>query len=162
MPILIWGGGSSVGHFAVQILKHWGYKNIIVAASTKHEEKLKGYGATHVVDYHNSGVVDSILELLNSTESPEAIRVFDCVDSKFGTLAPISKIASRAGSKVAAVLPVVVSGPSDANGLQLSADVSAAADWAKGVEVHSIVSYSYEKVCSVLFYVKHIIFTDAP
>jgi hypothetical protein len=73
------------------------------------------------------------------------------VDSKFGSLLPISKITTRAGSKVAAVLPVVIQGPSDANGLQLSADVSTEANWAKDVEVHSIVSYSYEGVREGLF-----------
>lgn len=152
IPILIWGAGSSVGHFAVQILKHWGYKNVIVTASLKHEKKLKGYGAAHVFDYRSTGVVDSVLEILSSDKSPEAIRVFDCVDSKFGSLLPISKIATRAGSKVAAVLPVVINNSSDANGLQLSPDVSTGADWSKDVEIHSIVSYGYEAVCGVLFY----------
>ncbi|KAJ5101794.1 hypothetical protein NUU61_004016 [Penicillium alfredii] len=144
IPILIWGAGSSVGHFAVQILKNWGYKNVIVAASLKHEKKLKCYGAAYVFDYRSTGVVDCILELLTSSKSPEAIRVFDCVDSKFGSLLPISKIATRAGSKVAVVLPVVINSSSDANGLQLSAHVSTGADWAKVVEIHSIVSYGYE------------------
>ncbi|KAJ5353980.1 hypothetical protein N7541_006544 [Penicillium brevicompactum] len=144
MPILIWGAGSSVGHFAVQILKTWGYKNVIVTASPKHYEKLYRYGAAHAVDYHKTDAVESIAKLLNSRKTSEAIRVFDCVDSKFGSLLPISKIATQEGSKVAAVLPVVVGGLSDENGLQLSADVSMEADWQPGVETHSIVSYSYE------------------
>jgi hypothetical protein len=62
----------------------------------------------------------------------------------------ISKIATTEGSKVAAVLPVVINGPSDENGLQLAADVSQEADWAQGVEIHSIVSYSYEAVSIIL------------
>jgi NADPH:quinone reductase-like Zn-dependent oxidoreductase len=144
IPILIWGGGSSVGQFAVQILKNWGYKNVIVTASPKHEGKLKRYGAAHVIDYRSPNVVDSIMELLNANKFSKAIRVFDCVDSKFGSLLPISEIAIQAGSKVAAVLPVVINGPSDETGLQLSADVSKEADWVPGVEIHSIVSYSYE------------------
>lgn len=152
IPILIWGAGSSVGQFAVQILKNWGYKNVIATASPKHEGKLKRYGAAHVIDYRSPDVVDSIVELLNANKVSKAIRVFDCVDSKFGSLLPISKIAIQTGSKVAAVLPVVISGPSDAKGLQLSADVSKEADWVPGVEIHSIVSYSYEAASRVLFH----------
>jgi NADPH:quinone reductase-like Zn-dependent oxidoreductase len=152
IPILIWGAGSSVGQFAVQILKNWGYKNVIATASPKHEGKLKRYGAAHVIDYRSPDVVDSIVELLNTNKVSKAIRVFDCVDSKFGSLLPISKIAIQTGSKVAAVLPVVINGPSDAKGLQLSADVSKEADWVPGVGIHSIVSYSYEAASRVLFH----------
>lgn len=149
-PILIWGAGSSVGQFAVQILKNWGYKNVIATASPKHEEKTKRYGAAHVIDYRSPNIVESIAELVNASKSPKALRVFDCVGSKFGSLLHISKIATTEGSKVAAVLPVVINGPSDENGLQLAADVSQEADWAQGVEIHSIVSYSYEAVSIIL------------
>ncbi|KAK1147830.1 hypothetical protein N8T08_000343 [Aspergillus melleus] len=140
IPILIWGAGSSVGGYAVQILKHWGYRNILATASPQHHEHLKELGATRVFDYRSPGVVSSIAEAL----SPQPLRVFDSVDSKFGSLLPISKLASLPGSKVAAVLPVVISAASSSAGLQLSADPSTEANWAPGVEVHAIVSYAYE------------------
>jgi NADPH:quinone reductase-like Zn-dependent oxidoreductase len=150
-PILIWGAASSVGQFAVQILKHWGYENVIATASPKHHERIKAYGAAHVFNYRDSNVITSILDLLRSQGHSQDIRVFDCVDSKFGSLLPISKIATQPGSVVAAVLPVVIRSSAEKDGLQLSADVSKEAPWASGVEVHPIVSYSYEEVCHNLY-----------
>jgi NADPH:quinone reductase-like Zn-dependent oxidoreductase len=146
IPILIWGAGSSVGGYAVQILKHWGYRNVLVTASPKHKKHLEELGATRVFDYRSADAVGSIAETLRSGISPQPIRVFDSVDSKFGSLLPISKLAIQPGSKVATVLPVVVSAASSPAGLQLSADPSSEADWAQGVEVHAIVSYAYEAV----------------
>ncbi|KAL2849963.1 chaperonin 10-like protein [Aspergillus pseudodeflectus] len=123
-PTLLWGAVSSVGQFAVQILKHWGYTNVIATASPKHHEKIKGYGAKHVIDYNAPDAVDSIIRILE-TESPSVlVRAFDCVASKFGSLQHIAQIASLPGSVVAAVLPV--------------------APWASGVEFHCVVSYAYE------------------
>ncbi|KAF7587320.1 hypothetical protein BBP40_007406 [Aspergillus hancockii] len=136
-PILVWGAGSSVGQFAVQILKYWGYTNVITS------DKIKGYGAKHAFDYRDPGVVDLIRTSIGNHSSSNNIHAFDCVDSKFVSLLPISKIATQSGSVVAAVLPVVISGSSDSAGLQLSADVSSEAAWASGVEVHVIVSYTY-------------------
>jgi NADPH:quinone reductase-like Zn-dependent oxidoreductase len=46
-PILVWGAASSVGLYTLQVLRHWGYRNVIAVASSKHHEMLKGaeYGA---------------------------------------------------------------------------------------------------------------------
>ncbi|KAJ5579609.1 chaperonin 10-like protein [Penicillium hispanicum] len=122
IPILIWGAGSSVGQFAVQILKYWGYTN---------DQEL---WAKHVIDYRDPNAVDSILKIVN-TESPSTpLRAFDCVDSKFGSLQHVAKIVTRPGSIVAAVLPVVIRAPSDEEGIQLAADVAGEAPWVPGVE----------------------------
>lgn len=149
VPILIWGAGSSVGQFAVQILKYWGYTNVIATASSKHHAKIKGYGAKHVIDYKDQDAVSSILDIL-STESPSLpLRAFDCVDSKFGSLQHIAKITTLPGSIVAAVLPVVVRPSSEEGGVQVSLDVAGEATWMPGVEIHGIVSYAFEAVCLV-------------
>lgn len=90
----------------------------------------------------------SILNIL-STESPSIpLRVFDRVDSKFGSLQHIAKIATPPGSIVAAVLPVVVRSPSEKGGVQVSLDVTVTgeASWMPGVETHGIVSYAFEAV----------------
>ncbi|KAK1143701.1 hypothetical protein N8T08_006101 [Aspergillus melleus] len=63
IPLLIWGAGSSVGQFAIQILNYWGYRNVIATASSKHHEKIKGYGAKHVFDYKEENVVGSIIKI---------------------------------------------------------------------------------------------------
>ncbi|PYI14029.1 alcohol dehydrogenase [Aspergillus violaceofuscus CBS 115571] len=143
-PIVIWGGGSSVGQYAIQLLHHWGYKNVIATASPQHHEKLKVYGAQHVVDYREPNVVDSILEIVNKSKLSAPVRAVDCVSSKSGSLQHLARIASLPGSIVAAVLPVVLRSPSDPAGVQLSADVEGEVSWAPGVEVHSIVSYTFE------------------
>ncbi|OJJ67093.1 hypothetical protein ASPBRDRAFT_661767 [Aspergillus brasiliensis CBS 101740] len=146
IPILIWGAASSVGQSAVQILKHWGYTNVIATASPKHHARIKAYGAAHVFDYRDPNVPASILELLSSQgHNHQGIRVFDSISSKYGSLGPISKITTQPGSAVAAVLPVVISSSAEKDGLQLSADVHGEAPWASGVEVHPIVVYSYEE-----------------
>ena len=51
--VLIWGGSSSVGQYALQILKYFGYQNLLATASPKHHELLKSYGATRVFDYND-------------------------------------------------------------------------------------------------------------
>ncbi|GAQ38521.1 hypothetical protein AtubIFM61612_007939 [Aspergillus tubingensis] len=145
VPVLIWGAASSVGQSAVQILKHWGYTNVIATASPKHHERIKAYGAAHVFDYRDPNVTASILELLASQGQSKSIRVFDTVASKYGSLIPISKIATQPGSAVVAVLPVVISTSAEKDGLKLSPDVSAEAPWASGVEIHPIVVYNYEE-----------------
>ncbi|KAL2841140.1 alcohol dehydrogenase [Aspergillus pseudoustus] len=146
-PILIWGAGSSVGHFAVQILKYWGYTNVLVTASSKHHEKLKAYGARHAFDYRDPNIVASITSCISDyvgSGNGGSLRVFDTITSKHSSLAPIAKIATLPGSIVAAVLPVVINPASDPAGLQLSADLAAEAEWAPGVQVHPVISYAYE------------------
>ncbi|KAJ7501441.1 GroES-like protein [Mycena galericulata] len=46
----VFGGSSSVGQFALQVLRVLGYTTIITYASGKHTEYLKSLGATHVID----------------------------------------------------------------------------------------------------------------
>ncbi|KAJ7626211.1 GroES-like protein [Roridomyces roridus] len=46
----VFGGSSSVGQFAIQILRKMKYSPIITYASARHTEFLKSLGATHVID----------------------------------------------------------------------------------------------------------------
>lgn len=130
----------------MQILKYWGYSNIIATASPKHHDKIKAYGATQVFDYRDSRVVESIREYIEASTPSTPLRVFDCVDSKTGSVLLISKIATQSGTIVAAVLPVVVSNASSPDQLQISGDLASAAEWAQGVTIHPIVTYTYEAV----------------
>lgn len=151
-PILIWGASTSVGQYAVQILKHWGYNNIIATASAHHHDKLGRYGAKHVFDYRDPTVVESIRKLLDTSDHHGGVRVFDCVDSKFGSLLPLSKIATQPGSVVAALLPVVVSSASKDTPetiLELDIDPSQHAAWSSDVKVYSVSTYTYETVSSL-------------
>ncbi|THX95735.1 alcohol dehydrogenase [Aureobasidium pullulans] len=147
-PIIIWGAAASVGQYALQILKHWGYTNVIAVASPKHQDKLLSLGARHVVDYRDSATaIDTIRSILNEQDSSATVRAFDCVDSKTGSLIPLSKIVTKPGSTVAALLPVVVSSPDPQQPeteLAISFDVQGEAEWATDVKVQGVAVYAYE------------------
>ncbi|KAG5643970.1 hypothetical protein DXG03_009321 [Asterophora parasitica] len=49
-PIIIFGGATSVGQYAIQLAKLSGFSPIITTASLKHNEYLKSLGATHVLN----------------------------------------------------------------------------------------------------------------
>lgn len=102
-PILIWGGSSSVGQYALQVLRHFGYRNVIATASPQHHHLLKSLGAKAVFSYRDVGVVSQIHEYV-----PEGVEyILDCIGSLHGSIVPITKIA-RAGSTVAVLLPVII------------------------------------------------------
>ncbi|KAL0953197.1 hypothetical protein HGRIS_004452 [Hohenbuehelia grisea] len=50
--ILILGGSSSIGQFAIQITRYLGFSQIITTSSVKHTDFLRKLGATHVIDRH--------------------------------------------------------------------------------------------------------------
>jgi NADPH:quinone reductase-like Zn-dependent oxidoreductase len=121
--ILTWGGSSSVGQYSLQILRHWGYKNLVATASKPHHELLKSYGARAVFDYRDKNAVDRILESVGG----HVPLVLDCIGSKFGSLASLSKIAKR-GATVAILLPVIVRDSSDEEAPIYSMDANKEAD----------------------------------
>ncbi|QRV98328.1 Zinc-binding dehydrogenase [Ceratobasidium sp. AG-Ba] len=49
-PVLIFGGSSSVGQYAIQLARIAGFSPIVTTASAKHTEYLKNIGATHVIE----------------------------------------------------------------------------------------------------------------
>ncbi|KAG6810138.1 hypothetical protein H0H92_013170, partial [Tricholoma furcatifolium] len=53
-PIVILGGATSNGQFAIQLASLSGFSPIITIASLRHTEYLKSIGATHVVDRNAS------------------------------------------------------------------------------------------------------------
>jgi len=54
-PIVIIGGSSSVGAYAIQLSRLSGFYPIIATASPRNEQLVKSYGATHFFDRHLSG-----------------------------------------------------------------------------------------------------------
>jgi hypothetical protein len=138
-PILIWGGSSSVGQFAIQILRYYGYTHVLATASLKHHEKLHYLGAKQVFDYNTTNVVDAILEEGDSDGIP---LIFDCIGSKLGSIAPISKIA-KSGAKVAILLPVIVRDSTEDEDPEYEMDVGVAAEWQQGVDVRGVRTHFY-------------------
>ena len=59
--VLIWGGTSSVGTFAIQSAKSLGF-TVYATASPKHHEYLKKLGAHAVFDYKESDIVSQIVD----------------------------------------------------------------------------------------------------
>jgi NADPH:quinone reductase-like Zn-dependent oxidoreductase len=60
--ILIWGGSSSVGAYALQLARLTGFKNILTTASPHNFDYVKSLGATHAFDYKDPDVVKKIRE----------------------------------------------------------------------------------------------------
>lgn len=145
-PILIWGGASSCGQYALQILTHWGYRNLLTAASPKHHSYLRSLGAKHVFDYRDPNVDALILKAVAPESSSGFIPyIFDCIGSKSGSLAHLAKIAKKS-SKVAVLLPVIVRDASDEEAPEYSMDVQSSANWEEGVETRGVRTHFYREV----------------
>lgn len=134
--ILIWGGSSSVGQFAIQILKYYGYNNILTTSSKRNHAKLQSLGAKHAFDYNDPDVVSQI-----SKTGPIPF-IYDCIGSQGGSLKPISKIA-KTGAKVAILLPVIVRDSSETEDPIYEMDVKKAADWEDGVDARGVRTHFY-------------------
>ncbi|KAF4501666.1 toxD [Fusarium agapanthi] len=76
IAVLIWGGNTTVGYFAIQIAK---LHNIEVATtcSPKNFDKMRQAGATHVFDYNDDEVVSKIRSAL-----PNLQHAFDTVGNE--------------------------------------------------------------------------------
>ncbi|ESK87230.1 zinc-binding oxidoreductase [Moniliophthora roreri MCA 2997] len=74
--ILIWGGATSVGQFAIQLAKNAGLQ-VITTASPKNHELLKSLGADAVFDYRDSAVVDKVIKQVGG----KLAYAVDCVST---------------------------------------------------------------------------------
>lgn len=138
-PFLIWGGSSSVGQYAIQILKYYGFTNILATASKRHHESLKQLGASQVFDYNDKDIAQHI----SAAVGPEQIPyILDCIGSLHGSVAPISRIAKR-GTKSAILLPVIVKDSTVESEPIYAFDVKADTAWAEGVEAIGVRTHFY-------------------
>jgi NADPH:quinone reductase-like Zn-dependent oxidoreductase len=60
--VLVYGGATSTGFFAIQILRIAGYR-VVTTSSPKNFELLKSLGATAIIDYKDPDVVNKIKEV---------------------------------------------------------------------------------------------------
>jgi len=58
-PILIYGGSTATGIYAIQFAKASGY-TVITTGSPKNHEYLQSLGADHVFDYHSPAIAEEI------------------------------------------------------------------------------------------------------
>lgn len=154
--ILIWGGASSVGQYALQILKYYGYRNVVTAASKSHSQYLASLGARHVYDYRDP---DVMLEFEHNyigrrvpgidqdprKPNPMIPFILDCIGSKEGSLTPIAKLAKK-GAKVAVLLPVILRDATDTVAPGYVMDPQGVVDWVEGVEVRGVRTHFYLEV----------------
>ena len=77
--IVIIGGGSNNGKYAVQLCKLAGFGKIVVTANkTKNEQILNDYGATHVIDRNGSDV--EVEEAIRAIVGDDLLYSLDCVN----------------------------------------------------------------------------------
>ncbi|KAJ4008127.1 hypothetical protein NW752_010007 [Fusarium irregulare] len=143
-PVLIWGASSSVGIYALQVLKHWGFKNLIAVASEKQHDYLRSIGATQTFDYRKTDVVEQILNSMENKPEPKLPYIIDCIGSLNGTLKPLTRIA-QPGSTVAVMLPVILKDATVEEEPEYEMDVSKVliGEWADGVEVRGVRTHFY-------------------
>ncbi|KAK5947431.1 hypothetical protein PMZ80_001581 [Knufia obscura] len=131
--ILVWGGSSSCGMYGIQVLRYYGYGNVIAVAGSRHHGTLKRYGAEVCFDYRGEGdVVERVKEFVWK-DGGEVAYIFDCIGSLEGSLRPVARIASAEGCKIAVLLPVVVKDAAPGVKPEYEMDVTKCADWAEGV-----------------------------
>lgn len=154
--ILIWGGASSVGQYALQILRYYGYRNLLTTASKKHHSNLISLGASKVFDYNDSDVVEQIIRACNVERSsqPTIPLILDCIGSQQGSIQPLSKIAQK-GAKIAVLLPVIVKDSTDSTMPEYTLDAEKAANFADGVDVAGVRTHFYLEVSSHIARVTH-------
>ena len=97
--ILIWGGASALGQYAIQFAKLGGLR-VVTTASSKNFDLVKGLGADEVFDYRDEGVVEKI-----RVATGNALDIaFDTI-SEGKTPAQVTGAIGDKGGKVACVLP---------------------------------------------------------
>jgi len=102
--IVIIGGGSNCGKFAVQLAALAGIGKIIVVASNGSAAELKSYGATHIIDRHL--VPEEIKTKTHEIVGDELVYVFDAINDDY-TLG-VSFLSSTKRGKVVGLLPPTV------------------------------------------------------
>ncbi|KIP04265.1 hypothetical protein PHLGIDRAFT_31427 [Phlebiopsis gigantea 11061_1 CR5-6] len=88
-PIVIVGGSSAVGQYAIQLAVVGGFSPIIASASLRNEAHLKSLGATHIVD-RNAHLASAVKAI---TPKPvkyvfDAIALKDTQEAAYESLAP--------------------------------------------------------------------------
>ncbi|GAA5909276.1 hypothetical protein JCM6882_003786 [Rhodosporidiobolus microsporus] len=102
-PVLVWGASTSVGLYAVQLLKASGY-TVIATASEKNFSLLKELGVSSVYSYADPSTPSQI-----ATEHPTLSFALDCVSQHGATDKVAQAIKGAAGRGKIVTLMVVSS-----------------------------------------------------
>ncbi|KAI3328437.1 hypothetical protein F4824DRAFT_493149 [Ustulina deusta] len=99
-PVLINGGTSSVGLYAVQLAKLAGLY-VIATGSKQNHDLLTSLGADAVVDYKDAAWPEKVRELSHDRLQ----HAFDCVSEKETTKGVTQALSSTKGGHVICILP---------------------------------------------------------
>jgi NADPH:quinone reductase-like Zn-dependent oxidoreductase len=97
--ILIWGGASSVGQYAIQFAKLGGLR-VLTTASPKNFGLVRGLGADEVFDYRDEKVVQKI-----RTATVNSLEIAVDAISEGKTPEQVTGAIGDKGGKVAIILP---------------------------------------------------------
>ncbi|KIJ60387.1 hypothetical protein HYDPIDRAFT_170285 [Hydnomerulius pinastri MD-312] len=103
-PILIVGGSSSVGTYAIQLARESGFSPIITTASPAHESYLKSLGVTDFISRHLSG--EELTAALNKVTKAPVEIVFDAISLPETQQAAWTALAQN-GTLILTLQPVV-------------------------------------------------------
>ncbi|GAA5981432.1 hypothetical protein JCM10908_004107 [Rhodotorula pacifica] len=91
-PILVWGGSTSVGLYALQFLKASGYTPVSVS-SEKSFDLVKKFGAAATFDYNDADVASKIAK-----EYPSLQYGLDCISEGKTTVSIVKAIVAAKGT----------------------------------------------------------------
>ncbi|KIK41719.1 hypothetical protein CY34DRAFT_805735 [Suillus luteus UH-Slu-Lm8-n1] len=103
-PIVVFGGSSSVGAYAIQLARLSGFYPIIATASPSNEDLVRDYGATHFFDRNLSGK-QLMAAISKVTDSPIGL-VYDAISLPETQLAAWELLANN-GTLVVTLSPSV-------------------------------------------------------
>jgi len=109
--LLIWGGSTSVGQYAIQIARHFGFQFATTCSNTK---VVKALGAEYVFDYRSQTVIEDIKKIL-----PTITYVLDCVGNEVS-----STQASTAVCEVGGVLCTIQPGKTNTQNVEKRVNVT--------------------------------------
>ncbi|TFL00063.1 chaperonin 10-like protein [Pterulicium gracile] len=144
-PILIWGAFSSVGQYVVQILKHYGYTNIVVTASKRHHDMLRSFGARETFDYTILEDLERLGDFLNihaEGVGEGRVKVLDGIGSLEGSMEPLARMVPP-GSLVAVLLPVIKKNLE--GGVEYLMETQDVVSWKGGVETVGVRTHFYQQ-----------------
>jgi NADPH:quinone reductase-like Zn-dependent oxidoreductase len=97
--ILIWGGASSIGQYAIQFAKLGGLR-VLTTASPKNFALVRGLGADEVFDYRDESVVEKI-----RAATGNALDIAVDTVSEGKTAEQVTGAMGNKGGKVATIIP---------------------------------------------------------
>ncbi|OBT54774.1 hypothetical protein VE04_03464 [Pseudogymnoascus sp. 24MN13] len=131
-PVLVWGGSSSVGAFAIQLARAYSIP-VVTVCSPRNFDLCKSLGAIHVFDYNDEDVVEKIQSV-----APNIAHVFDCIGSQSS-----STIASKAVVETGGVLCSVRPGKQFTDNVESRVEVVDVLVWTVFLKDHTYKQFTW-------------------